>query len=61
MGLWKMLRCKHLNVRCVHGEEILATGARRACTDCHRYLRGPLPEVCTFTGLRHGSAGDSSS
>lgn len=53
MSLW-WRRCQHLNVRCVHGDEINARwGKRRACLDCGRSLPGPLPEICWHTGARH--------
>lgn len=55
-------RCKHENLRCVHGDEINQTGrmfrrpeiARAACTDCGRYVYDKgLPEYCTTTGEPH--------
>jgi hypothetical protein len=47
--------CPHVRVRCVHGDEILATGGRRVrCLDCGRALDEPLPALCTTTGLAHG-------
>lgn len=33
-------RCEHLNVRCVHGDEIIWNRYRRGvCLDCNRSLR----------------------
>ena len=49
-------RCRHERVRCLHGDEIIHRGfRRRACVDCGRALKGPLPEVCTVTGSVHQS------
>jgi hypothetical protein len=50
--------CKHdeSEVRCTHGDEIIARGwRRRACLRCGRSLRGPLPKGCFFTGKTHTS------
>ena len=51
--------CAHRRVRCVHGEEVLATldwmghVKRVACLDCDRYLNWGLPKICTTTGKEH--------
>jgi len=48
------MRCSHPEIRCIHGDEIVArSGRRRACTVCGRALKGPLPFVCTVTGEPH--------
>lgn len=55
--LVKKVKCQHPNIRCVHGDEIIACGYRRArCLDCGRYLKGDLPEHCWYTGRPHLSA-----
>lgn len=47
--------CKHDDVRCTHGDEIIARGfRRRLCMTCGRALRGPMPSTCWFTGALHG-------
>lgn len=46
--------CKHQQVRCTHGDEILARRMRRrVCMVCGRSLPGALPVVCFFTGQPH--------
>ena len=46
--------CEHRHVRCIHGDEIHRShGARVRCLACGRSLAGPLPQVCTYTGLVH--------
>lgn len=56
------LRCKHVHVRCIHGDEIQSTYrgwrvpalARVRCLDCGRGLYGiPLPDICTVTNEPH--------
>jgi hypothetical protein len=48
-------RCEHENVRCVHGDEIIANRYRRGvCLDCNRSLQ-PLPFMCSWTGKPHPS------
>lgn len=50
----KWLFCKHENVRCVHGDEIVHRRYRRvACLDCGRSLKRDLPSMCWFTGTIH--------
>ena len=57
MTLWKF-RCGHQHVRCVHGDEIVhANYRRRACKDCGRYLKGPLPEMCAVALQPHSEEG----
>lgn len=42
--------CKHKNIRCTHGDEIIARNWRRqVCLICGRALRGPLPVYCFFS------------
>ena len=49
-------RCPHDAIRCVHGDEIIdRNGARRACLDCGRSLKGSLPDLCAVTGRLHPS------
>lgn len=51
---WPWRRCAHRQVRCVHGDEINAVGGRRVfCYDCCRYLKDPLPTICSHTGRPH--------
>lgn len=46
--------CKHPVVRCTHGDEIIGRNwRRRVCMVCGRALRGPIPEICFFTGKFH--------
>lgn len=46
-------KCEHINVRCVHGDEIIHSGFRRGrCLDCCRYLK-ELPVTCYVTGKDH--------
>lgn len=48
--------CRHEDVRCTHGDEIIGRRfRRRVCRVCGRSLDGPLPEVCFFTGTPHSS------
>lgn len=47
--------CKHDDVRCIHGDEIIARGfRRRLCMTCGRALRGLMPSTCWYTGTLHG-------
>jgi hypothetical protein len=42
-------KCKHERVRCIHGDEILLAGWKRAtCLDCPAVFDS-LPEYCSFT------------
>lgn len=44
-------RCPHARQRCIHGDEIIAAGYRRArCLDCWALLR-PLPKLCSADGI----------
>lgn len=55
---WLPRVCKHLRVRCTHGDEIIARRwRRRVCMVCGRSLQGPLPRVCFFSpsGATHPS------
>jgi hypothetical protein len=46
--------CKHLKVRCTHGQETVKRKFhRRVCLTCGRSLDGPLPKMCFFTGKEH--------
>jgi len=46
--------CKHSRIRCTHGDEIIyRKWRRRCCMVCGRVLKGPLPEICFFTGRAH--------
>ena len=46
--------CKHPDVRCAHGDEIIHRRfRRRVCMVCGRSLVGPLPTWCFFTGEDH--------
>lgn len=46
--------CKHPEVRCTHGDEIIHRRyRRRVCMVCGRSLKGPLPVNCFFTGTPH--------
>ena len=48
--------CKHLNLRCVHGDEIIYRGYKRVvCVDCGKALELALPEKCWYTGENHGA------
>lgn len=54
---WLPWVCEHDEVRCVHGDEIIARGFRRvACLVCGRSLNEPLPRLCWFTGEQHVDA-----
>jgi hypothetical protein len=47
---WK---CKHRNLRCIHGDEIIMAGWKRAsCWDCPK-LFDTLPEYCSYTLEKH--------
>ncbi len=50
---WLPWVCKHLVVRCTHGDERLHRGRARACMVCGRCLPGALPAVCYFTDRLH--------
>lgn len=51
---WIPFVCEHQVIRCTHGDEIIhRKWRRRVCLDCGRSLRGPLPDVCFFTGEPH--------
>lgn len=46
-------KCEHLNQRCIHGDEIIFSGYKRAqCLNCKKFLP-TLPTVCSVTGYRH--------
>jgi hypothetical protein len=46
--------CRHWNVRCIHGDEIIAANLKRIrCLDCGRSLDGPIPDPCFYTGQAH--------
>jgi len=46
--------CKHSEIRCTHGDEIIGRRwRRRVCMICGRSLEGPIPELCFFTGEPH--------
>lgn len=48
-------KCKHLRVRCIHGDEIILAGYRRSrCLDCPS-LFDSLPTYCSVTGEKHPS------
>jgi hypothetical protein len=50
------MRCSHTSLRCIHGDEIIAAGYRRArCVDCGK-LFDDLPAVCTVTNNLHAGA-----
>lgn len=69
MKLWTLLRkldkrCKHVNVRCVHGDEVNESVrafrspafARAKCQKCGKYMYNmELPYLCIFTGRPHYS------
>jgi hypothetical protein len=51
---WIPFYCTHKEVRCVHGDEIIARrGRRRVCRICGRSLKGALPKKCFFTEELH--------
>jgi len=51
---WLPRVCKHLEIRCTHGDEIIGRRyRRRVCMICGRSLKGPLPEMCFFTETAH--------
>lgn len=55
---WLPFVCTHPvdRLRCVHGDEIVQRGFRRTvCLVCGRGLKGPLLNVCWFTGELHAS------
>lgn len=60
--MWLFRRCKHKNIRCLHGDEIYQTLrpirrpeiARVRCVDCGKALYNvELPYVCTVTKTPH--------
>lgn len=54
MNWLKRLFCKHRNVRCVHGDEIIRRNWRRvACLDCDASLARGLPPYCHTTRKLH--------
>lgn len=58
-GTWKQRWipkiCKHDDIRCTHGDEIIARKyRRRVCRICGRSLKGPIPKICFFTNEPHG-------
>lgn len=55
---WLPFVCKHETVRCTHGDEIIGRRfRRRVCMICGRALRGPIPDMCWFSGRPHHSVG----
>ena len=55
-------RCKHRNIRCLHGDEVWNTMrawrrpeiARTRCVDCGKALYNvELPDICTVTNTEH--------
>jgi hypothetical protein len=51
---WLPFVCRHEQVRCTHGDEIIGRGwRRRVCMVCGRALRGDLPRMCFFTEKPH--------
>lgn len=57
-------RCKHENLRCIHGDEVMTTMkgwlgthiSRVRCTDCGNALYDrEMLEICTVTGEPHPS------
>lgn len=45
--------CRHIFVRCVHGDEIIYHGYKRGvCLDCGQWV-DELPELCSVTGQPH--------
>lgn len=51
---WIPWVCKHAEIRCTHGDEIIARKMRRiVCMICGRSLEGPLPRLCFFTKEPH--------
>ncbi len=54
---WLPWVCKHDEIRCVHGDEIIHRGFKRvACLVCGRSLDRNLPDVCWFSRTLHKSA-----
>lgn len=54
--------CRHEQVRCTHGDEIIHRRFRRqVCMVCGRSLDRDLPVECFFTGKPHPSLSGSSS
>lgn len=53
---WRVLerhRCPHPRQRCIHGDEIMAAGYKRAqCLCCGKFLAA-LPVICSVTGETH--------
>lgn len=40
-------KCKHEELKCVHGDMINYLGTRAVCKDCGRRMKGePLPYLC---------------
>lgn len=57
---WVPFVCRHEQVRCTHGDEIIGRRFRRqVCLVCGRSLRGPLPTMCFFTEEPHPSSAGS--
>lgn len=50
---WIPFVCKHEKIRCTHGDEIIHRRSRQVCMICGRSLKGPLPNICFFTGAPH--------
>lgn len=52
----RQLFCRHINTRCIHGDEIVTAGGRRVrCLDCGKPIARPLPIKCHYTGEVHRS------
>lgn len=48
--------CEHINVRCVHGDEINIRETRAICRACGKALKKmALPEICSYTLKPHFS------
>jgi hypothetical protein len=46
-------KCEHKNIRCIHGDEIIAHNWQRSgCLDCFA-LFAELPEQCSVTKRPH--------
>ena len=51
--------CPHDDVRCTHGDEIIARGfRRRVCRRCGGARHGSLPETCYWSGRPHSRGAD---
>lgn len=57
-----VVRCDHVHVRCIHGDEIVSTVkgwddprfARVRCLDCGKPVYDQaLPKICTVTNRSH--------